>query len=451
MNTQLRNLPKVDDVLSYMNQSTIPHGILVACIRDVLATYRTAIKAGKHENASLLSVEDIAQAAQAMGQTRMKPTLQPVINGTGIVLHTNLGRAPMPEAVAQHVKDVAMGYATLEYSLETGRRGSRTKGIENALTQLTNAPAACIVNNNAAAMLLALSALCANGHVVVSRGELVEIGGSFRIPEVIAGGGAILHEVGTTNKTHPQDYQNAIDPATAALLKVHTSNYKVMGFTQEVSLTDMVNIARENNVLSIYDLGSGSFEKFGTEPTVPEAVATGVDILCFSGDKLLGGPQCGIILGSEQHMLTLRAHPLYRALRADKLTLAALEATLNIYQDMPSARAHIPTLHMLLSTPDDLREKAAKLLALLPPTLNATLESTQGLAGGGSLPLETFSSWAVAIPRSKNATPESLERHLRHCSPPIIGRVHMDTLLLDVRTIPEKDFEVVARSLSAHG
>ena len=445
MNETLRALPRVDDILEYVDED-LPRAILLDCIREVLDNCRNAIIAG----AAAPTKETIAEMSIALAKSKSTPVLRPVINATGIVLHTNLGRAPLAESVAEHVKQVALGYSTLEYDLQTGKRGSRTIGIENLLTTLTKSEAACIVNNNAAAVLLTLSALCTGREVVVSRSELVEIGGSFRVPEVISQGGAILHEVGATNKTHISDYRNAIQDSTAAILKVHTSNYKIMGFTHEVSTKELADLSREIGVLSIYDLGSGSFVSFAGEPTVQQAVADGMDIICFSGDKLLGGPQCGIILGGKEHIAKIRTHPLYRALRADKLTLAALEATLGLYRDIDNAKSQIPALSMLLAQPAMLKEKAALLLEQLDKKLDARLQKTDGQAGGGSLPLQEFESWAVAIPQSSQLSVEELEKHLRNWKTPIIARIHKDTLLLDVRTIEKRQFEKIVECVAAY-
>jgi len=459
MNELLRALPRVDDILDCVNDD-MPRTVLVECIREILDNCRSEIingqchvssdakLKGNHESVPFFCKSDIVEKVITLAKSKLTPTLRPVINATGIVLHTNLGRAPMAESVAEHVKQVAMGYSTLEYNIDTGKRGSRTAGIENLLVDLTNAEAACIVNNNAAAVLLVLSALCNKGEVVVSRGELVEIGGSFRVPEVISQGGAILKEVGSTNKTHLSDYNRAINQETSALLKVHTSNYKIMGFTEEVSMNELANLAKEANILSIYDLGSGSFVSFAGEPTVQQAIVDGVDVLCFSGDKLLGGPQCGIILGKEEYIAKLRAHPLYRALRADKLTLAALEASLKFYLDLENAKVQIPTLSMLLAPVDELKEKATRLLELLNKKFAPKLQKTMGQAGGGSLPLQEFESYTVAINQGADFTIEELEKRLRCWRTPIISRIHKDTLLLDVRTIEECYFTEIAECLN---
>ena len=441
MNESLRALPRVDDVLDCINNN-MPRAVLVDCIREILGGYRTKA------NPPFPTKNEVADMAVTLAKSRLSLALRPVINATGIVLHTNLGRAPLAEHVAEHVKQVAMGYSTLEYNIKTGKRGRRTDAVEKLLTDITKAEAACIVNNNAAAVLLALSSLCEGSEVIVSRGELVEIGGSFRVPDVIAQGGAKIREVGTTNKTHLSDYKQAMHDGTSAILKVHTSNYKIMGFTSDVSIAEIAALAKEMDALSIYDLGSGSFVSFAGEPTVQQAVLGGTDIICFSGDKLLGGPQCGIILGKKQFIDKLNKHPLYRALRADKLSLAALEASLAAYRDIDYAKSQIPTLSMLLASPDFLLEKAMRLLNMLDKQLNAGLQKTSGQAGGGSLPTQEFESWAVAIPQCANYTVSGLEKLLRSNSTPIIARIHKDTLLLDARTIDESSFSVIAECLT---
>ena len=461
MNELLRTLPRVDDVLDCITEK-LPRELLLDCIRDILDNCRNEILKGEYENISLFSKQisceqKIVEQAIALAKSKTTPSLRPVINATGIVLHTNLGRALLSEAVAEHVKQVAMGYSSLEYNLQTGKRGSRTVGVEKLLTKLTNAEAACIVNNNAAGVLLALSALCAGRKVIVSRGEMVEIGGSFRVPEVISQGGAILHEVGATNKTRLSDYEHTISVGSnllptemPAILKVHTSNYKIMGFTEDVNLKELATLAKKTNIPLIYDLGSGSLVSIAGEPTVQEAIADGVDILCFSGDKLLGGPQCGIIVGSAKYIAKILKHPLYRALRADKLSLAALEASLALYLDMDDAKTQIPTLAMLLASSGELKEKATHLLELLDQkNIKASLQKVSSQAGGGSLPLQEFESWAVAVTQVENLTLDELEKYLRGWRIPIIARIHKDALLLDARTINECDFMEIAECLKS--
>jgi len=358
--------------------------------------------------------------------------LRRVINATGIVLHTNLGRAP--------VVDFAMPtYCNLEYSIETGQRGSRMAGLASQITSLTGAQAALAVNNNAAAVLLALSTLCSGREVIVSRGELVEIGGSFRVPEVMAAGGATLREVGTTNVTTLADYEKAINADTAAILKVHTSNYRIEGYTAEASLSDLASLASKRGIPLIYDLGGGALIDLSkNEPKVQNLVKH-ADVLCFSGDKLLGGPQAGIIVGRAALIDQMRNHPLYRALRMDKLTIAALSATLELYED--DKINEIPTLAMLMATLEQLLVKAQALLVMLPDWVGEVVP-VMSQAGGGSLPGEDFPSYAIAIN-------PAYEEHLRKWDVPIIGRIHKDRLLLDVRTIDEMDFVEIAAAIGS--
>lgn len=475
----LRNLPRVDDViilaknLTYDNNTTsflgtpLADAILQDSAREIIEAYRISIKNGSIPD---ISIDSIAQEAVTLAHQKTIPTLRTVINATGIVLHTNLGRAPLAPQVAQHVKNIAENYSTLEYDLHTGKRGSRTAGIENMLAHITKAESACIVNNNAAAVLLTLSALCSRREIVVSRGELVEIGGSFRVPEVIAQGGAILREVGATNKTHAHDYVSAITENTGALLKVHTSNYRIVGFTHEVPLAEMAEIATSQNLISIYDLGGGALVDIPQakdilhEPTIQEAVASGVDITCFSGDKLLGGPQCGIIIGKRALIKKLSSHPLYRALRADKLTLAALEGTLHMY----SSPKKIPALAMLQSPLQELEDKAKTLLQEIrtvtldhPTGISCTshhtpktkiapsIQKVVGHSGGGALPSVKFESWAVVIPACGTLSANTLEHHLRHWRTPIIARINNDSIILDVRTIPADAFSEIALCLGS--
>ena len=339
-----------------------------------------------------------------------------------------------------------MGYNNLEYNLATGRRGSRMDGLEEQLMRLCGCEAALAVNNNAAAVLLVLSALCGGGEVLVSRGELVEIGGAFRVPEIIAQGGAVLREVGTTNKTRPDDYAKAMGRETAAILKVHTSNYRIVGYTQDVGLAELAAIGG-GKVPLIYDLGGGALVPMGGEPTVQEALAQGADVLCFSGDKLLGGPQAGIIIGKKEYIDILRKHPLYRALRMDKLTLAALQATLQLYLD--GHQDHVPAVAMLTCDQEHLKTKAEKLLAALSSAGRCRFKvaATDGQAGGGSLPGEVLPSWAVAA-EPLDMTMQELEAALRGRKIPIIGRIHKGELLLDVRTMDERDFTQVAAAFA---
>lgn len=450
----LRGIPKVDELLGHpllAGCAHTPHRRTQA-VRETLDGLRRSVLEGGCTR--IPTPDALAQAVLRRLERGAVPSLRPVLNATGIVLHTNLGRAPLGEQVIRQVVAAAEGYSTLEYNLGAGSRGSRYAHVEGLLAQLTGAEEALVVNNNAAAVLLILSALTKGGEVVLSRGELVEIGGSFRVPEVMEQSGSRLVEVGTTNKTHPRDYENAITPDTKALLKVHTSNFKVVGFTQEVSLGELVEIGRRHSLPVLHDLGSGLLTRLegcpmGGEPTVLESLAAGVDVLSFSGDKLLGGPQAGIILGRKALIQAMKKHPLTRALRVDKMTLAALEATLRLYLDPAAAREEIPTLAMLTASPEALEQKGERLLALLKAALpqgDFTLVETQGQVGGGSAPGELLPSFAVAL---ESAAPSvtQLEERLRHTTTPVIGRIAKERLLFDVRTLVEADFPLLVGSL----
>ncbi|MDR2166487.1 MAG: L-seryl-tRNA(Sec) selenium transferase [Clostridiales bacterium] len=430
-NLILRDLPGMDRLLQ-------EDGVRKAAAEAVLSEIRAEILAG--EIAAVPPYAEILKLVRSTAPTGLKR----VINATGVVLHTNLGRAPLAARAADAVARAAAGYSDLEFDLKTGERGSRLSELRAKLRALTNAEDALAVNNNAAAVLLALSALCAGREVVVSRGELVEIGGSFRVPEVIAQGGARLREVGATNAVNIADYANAISDETAALLKVHTSNYRILGYTKEVSVAELAELAKNRGLPLIYDLGGGSLVDIGFEPKVQEIVAQGADIVCFSGDKLLGGPQAGIILGRADLIEKCRKHPLYRALRLDKLSLAALCATLEIYENLEQAGREIPVLSMLTASPAEILQKARDLLALVSPQAQKRLEivETSAQAGGGSLPGAEFPSYALAL-----REPAQLKQALRTREIPIIARVHRDMLLLDLRTIDPDDFTEIATAL----
>ena len=380
-----------------------------------------------------------------------------MVNGTGVVIHTNLGRSLLaPQAIAQ-MESVARYYSNLEYDLDQGERGSRYSHVEDLLLELTGAEAALVVNNNAAAVLLALDTLARGREVVVSRGQLIEIGGSFRIPEVMSRSGAVLREVGTTNKTHLRDYENALSDRTALLLKVHTSNFRILGFTAEVPLEELVALGRTHQIPVMEDLGSGSLldlSPFGLEkePTVPEAVRSGADLITFSGDKLLGGPQAGITRRSERNDSSSSAGiPSTRALRIDKITLAALEATLHLYRRADQALREIPTLRMLSLALPDLHRRARRWLRLLRRAIGSKIQIeitlTQSQVGGGALPLSTPDSYALVL-TPQTGTINELEKHLRSREIPIIGRIEKERLLLDLRTLQEADRPVLLRGLT---
>jgi L-seryl-tRNA(Ser) seleniumtransferase len=384
----------------------------------------------------------VARAAERLA-ARGRPALRRVINATGVVLHTNLGRAPMAAEAVAAVADAAAGYCNLEFDLADGRRGSRTQGIEPLLRELTGAEAALAVNNGAAAILLALSALAAGGEVVVSRGELVEIGGGFRVPDVIRQGGAKLVEVGATNKTRLSDYRAAIGPETRVLLKVHQSNFRTIGFTEETPMAELASLAREHGLKLVADLGSGLLAPTpgADEPTLSEALAAGADLVTCSGDKLLGGPQAGLILGGKAAVDPLRRHPLLRAVRLDKMSLAALEATLRLHRDRPE---RVPVRRMLGQGEAELEARAERLRALIG---QGVVEATDAFAGGGSLPEERIASRAVAL--TPAAGPDAAAARLRAGDPAVVGRIKDGRLLLDVLTVADDELEALAQAARA--
>jgi len=449
MNELLRKIPKVDELLRspFLSSVIAEYGetTVTNAVRAELDTLRQGILAGNVH--TLPQQEELCQLICRNAQRSALPSFRKVINGTGIILHTNLGRACLSEKAARAVYEASRAYSNLEYDLETGKRGTRYSHVENILCRLTGAESALVVNNNAAAVLLVLSALTQGGQVPVSRGELVEIGGSFRIPEIMESCGAQLKEVGATNKTHLYDYERVINEHTKALMKVHTSNYRIVGFSETPALAELVELGHKHGLPVIEDLGSGSLldlRQFGLqdEPTVQDSIRAGVDVVSFSGDKLLGGPQAGIILGRKKYLDVLKKHPLNRAMRVDKMTLAALEATLRSYEN--GNPEEIPVIGMLAARPDLLHRKAEQLALLLKETgISAEIVPTEGRVGGGSVPNQDLSSWAVAFSGNANA----LEEKLRLGPCPIIGRIHEGKYLLDVRTLREEEFPVIADAL----
>ena len=451
----LRAIPKVDELLRHPAlvplEDRMPHDLLRDAVRAALDSLRQEILSGARD--SLPTADAICAAIAGQANSDALPSLRPVLNGTGVTLHTNLGRSCLSQAAVQAVTDVARGYSTLEYDVEAGQRGSRHDHIEDLLCRLTGAEAAMVVNNNAAAVLLILSAVGKGGQVVASRGELVEIGGSFRIPDIMTQCGCELKEVGATNKTHLYDYEDAISEDTRALLRVHTSNYRIVGFSEAVPLADLTELAHKNGLPIIEDLGSGALidlNRVGIhgEPTVQQSVQAGVDIISFSGDKLLGGPQAGIIVGSRAWIAKLKRHQLARAIRVDKMTLAALRATLYSYLEPEQALEEIPTLSMLGASPEALQAKAERLAALLAQSgIEAQVVETQDQVGGGSAPLALLESRAVALSPNRMTVVE-LEERLRKRELPIIGRIFQNRYLLDVRTLFEEDFPQVQEALA---
>jgi L-seryl-tRNA(Ser) seleniumtransferase len=365
-----------------------------------------------------------------------RPRLRRTLNATGVVVHTNLGRAPLAEAALERVREVGRGYSNLEYDVTAGARGSRQDHVAAVLRRLTGAEAALVVNNNAAAVLLALAALAEGREVVVSRGELIEIGDGFRIPDVLARSGARLVEVGTTNRTRAADYEAAVGPETALLLRVHQSNFRVVGFAELPTVAELSRVARRHGVPLVNDLGSGVLVDVPDEPAVRESLAAGADLVCFSGDKLLGGPQAGIVVGRAELVERLRRHPLQRALRADKLTLAALEGTLGLYLDPDRALREVPVLRMVLEPGASVRGRAERLATLV----DGSVEETVGRVGGGALPLTELPSFACAVE-------ESLAGPLRSGEPPVVGVVRDGRLLLDCRTLAESEVDEVAEAI----
>ena len=420
---ELRDLPSVDELARGLDDP-----LAVDAARTVLDHAREEIRAGADPG-------DLVERMTEELRTVRAPSLRRVLNATGVIVHTNLGRAPLAEEAIAQVVETARGYSNLELDLREGTRGSRQDHNAALLRRLTGAEAALVVNNNAAAVLLALAALAEGREVVVSRGELIEIGDGFRIPDVLMRSGARLVEVGTTNRTRAKDYEKAIRPETALLLRVHQSNFRVVGFTELPRLEELAAVARRHGLPLVDDLGSGAFAAFDDEPSPRASLAAGADLVCFSGDKLLGGPQAGIVVGSADLVERLRRHPLHRAVRADKLTLAALEGTLRLYLDAPD---RIPVLRMLRQDAATVRARAERLAALV----GGTVEETVGRVGGGALPLAELPSFACAVE-------EDLAGPLRLADPPVIGVVRDGKLLLDCLTLADAEVDEVAAAVSA--
>jgi L-seryl-tRNA(Ser) seleniumtransferase len=428
---RLRDLPSVDRLLTDERLAGVPRPLALAAVRDTLELARAEIRAGRDPG------DPVEAVLVQLAQTR-RTSLRTVINATGVLVHTNLGRAPLPPAALTRVAEIGAGYSNLEYDLESGARGSRQDHLVDLLRRLTGAEAALVVNNNAAAVLLALAALAEGRDVLVSRGELIEIGDGFRIPDVLARSGARLVEVGTTNRTRAADYERAIGPDTALLLRVHQSNFRVVGFTERPGIEQLAQIAERAGLPLVDDLGSGALLDLGDEPTAAASLSGGSDLVCFSGDKLLGGPQAGVIVGRAPLIDRLRRHPLQRALRADKLTLAALEGTLALYLDPERARHEIPVLRMFEEPAAAVRARAERLATLV----GGEVEETVGRVGGGALPLAELESFACAVE-------EELAAPLRLGEPPIVGIVRDGRLLLDCRTVSDDQVDVVAAAVTA--
>jgi len=448
----LQRLPGVDRLLERAQRSDTlretPHVVLRSAARAAIDALRHQLLQGSRP----IAAQDVEEAAvmqriEALVAVAMRPNLRPTINATGVVIHTNLGRSLLCRDAIDNLTLVASRYSNLEFDLAEGRRGSRYSAVESLLCDITGAEAAMVVNNNAGAVLLCLETLAQGREVVVSRGELVEIGGAFRIPDVMAKSGARLREVGTTNRTHLKDYAGAIGEETGLLLKVHQSNFAITGFTKAVSVKELVDLGRRHGLPVMEDLGSGTFVDFSRyglpyEPTVQDAVASGADIVTFSGDKLLGGPQAGLIVGKRPHLEAVKKNPITRALRIDKLTLAALESTLRLYREESRAMAQIPTLAMMTAPDSVLAERAGHLLARLQgigePYLTFALDRVQSRIGGGSLPRLVLPSHGVTV-AFHTGSAQRTEAFMRRHTPPIVGRIEKDRFIMDVRTLQDDD------------
>ncbi|QLA15322.1 L-seryl-tRNA(Sec) selenium transferase [Desulfolutivibrio sulfoxidireducens] len=462
MTNLFRSLPSMDAVLDRLTARTpydaLPRPLVRQAAERFLDLVREEIRSGVHTDETALALEALFPRLTAFVAVHTRPHFRRVINATGVVVHTNLGRSLLAEAAVAAVAEAAGRYSNLEFDLKTGERGSRYAHVEDILKTLTGAEAALVVNNNAAAVLLVLDTLARGREVIVSRGQLVEIGGSFRIPEVMAKSGAILKEVGATNRTHRRDYENAITDQTAALLKVHTSNFRIIGFTKEVPLKELKEIGTRYNLPVIEDLGSGNLFDFaglglGQEPTVQRVVADGADVVSFSGDKVLGGPQAGIIVGKKAYIDRIKKNPLNRALRIDKMTLAALEATLRLYLDPAQAAVKVPTIALIAQAPETLRKKARRLAGVIartgPGLLTATVRPGTSRVGGGAFPEQDLPTTLVAVtPANPDISAACLRERLLATDPPLVARIEDDTLCLDPRTLADDELTLAAKALA---
>jgi len=447
----LRQIPAVDELLNRESlrglAGRVGHRLVVEATRKVLQNLRESIASG---NPPAVSVEGLEKEIRAEAETAAGFSLQPVINATGVILHTNLGRAPLAREVLDHLAETAAGYSNLEYDLERGERGKRDTHTDRLLTQLLGAERTLVVNNNAAAVFLALNTLAEGWEVIVSRGELIEIGGSFRIPEVCAKSGAVLREVGTTNRTRAGDYAAAITERTRVLLRVHLSNFRILGFTERPSLDELVELARKHRLLLMEDLGSGCLVDLASwgvqdEPLARMSLKAGVDVATFSGDKLLGGPQAGILVGKREPLERIRKNPLFRALRVDKLTIAALEATASLY--LRGQLDSIPALRMLQLSPKEIAARATRLAEKISarPGFSAAVREGESVLGGGSTPGQALATSLLAVTHVRHRA-QMLEDMLRHHKPAIIARVEQDELVLDLRTVFEAQEDEIARA-----
>ncbi|OAA87976.1 L-seryl-tRNA(Sec) selenium transferase [Clostridium coskatii] len=453
-NQLLRDLPKIDELLKedIVNNELkfTMRTIVVETLREAIDNYRELILSGSIDE---YSKENILKSFLELLEEKKGSKFKKVINAAGVIIHTNLGRSLLAKKALENVVNVADNYNNLEYDLKKGQRGSRYSHVEELIKRVTGAEAAMVVNNNAAAVMLVLNTLCKDKEAIVSRGQLVEIGGSFRVPDVMRFSGARLVEVGTTNRTHLYDYDNNINENTGVLLKVHTSNFKILGFTEDVSLEELVKLGYESKIPVVEDIGSGTlidFSKYGFthEPTVQESIKKGVDVVTFSGDKMLGGPQAGIVIGKKVYIDKMKKNQLTRALRIDKMTLAALEGTLKYYLDEKEAIENIPTLHMILSQKSDHKKRAQRLKEELESKIKNfkfALEEDYSIVGGGSMPTEKIDTYVIKV-ESDKFSPQELEKKLRENKTPIIIRISNNEVILDVRTIFDKDFDIIVNA-----
>lgn len=455
----LRKLPKIDELLKTNEVETALRDtlrpIVMENLRETIDSFREKILRDEIED---FTIEDILESFSLKLNSEKGPRLRKVINAAGIVIHTNLGRSILCREAVENVLNVAENYNNLEYDIEKGQRGSRYAHVEDLIKRITGAEAAIVVNNNAAAVMLVLDTLCRGKEAIVSRGQLVEIGGSFRIPEVMAFSGAKLVEVGTTNRTHLYDYEKNINENTGVLLKVHTSNFKIMGFTGEVSVEELVKLGEEKRIPIVEDIGSGvlvDFSKYGFvyEPTVQESVRKGIDVITFSGDKMLGGPQAGVIVGKKKYIDSMKKSQLTRALRIDKMTLAALEGTLKLYLDEKEAVKRIPTLNMILTDKEVHKKRAQRLKRRLQSSkehISFNIKEEFSMVGGGSMPTEKIATYVIAV-KSEKFSAEQMEKYLRNYSNPIITRIYNGEVILDLRTIFDRDFDIICEAFRNMG
>ena len=453
----LSGLPSVDEILKggqgmeWLN--TYPRRYVLQAVREAIDLRRKEIIDGFTSD---LSEERMMSDIEHIIEKLSSFSLKPLINATGVVIHTNLGRSTLSERVLENIRRVSESYSNLEYDIEKGKRGKRYTHIKRILREVTGAEDALIINNNAAAVLLCLNTLSRSKEVIVSRGELVEIGGSFRMPDVMTASGAILREVGTTNKTHLYDYESAINENTSLILKIHKSNYRIVGFADEVSIEDLAKLGSKHKIPVMFDLGSGcliDLRPFGIhdEPSVKEIVKTGVDLTTFSGDKLLGGPQGGVIVGKKEYIDRIQKNPMTRAMRIDKLTLAGFEATLMEYIDEEKVVENIPTLRMLLQKPDEIKGRAKRIARRLKTEIrdaHITVISDASRAGGGSLPEVDLPTYAVSL-KTDVVSVNELEERLRKGIPPVIARIKGDSLIVDARTVMDKDIDILVKRIKS--